>query len=353
MPLSLATDRRVKNVHSLRSDILFAFCCLVAFYVCVQALDVLLLIYVSALFAVVISPAIRVIRRITIGKWRPGRGLAIGLLVIVMLAAVLLFALFALPPMIADSHDLAANWPKRMADLSARFQGVPFVSNLDQAKLETYAAGVIGGAFGFFRTFAVGIFGVFSCLILTAYFILDGERAFHYGVLLFPVEHQERLERTLLRAENRMRHWLIGQLILMSLMAIFSSITFYLIGLKYFYVLAVFAGLVNIVPIVGPITAATVCSLVALFGDAPAKVLFVLLFFLIYPQIETAFFTPRVMKTTVDLPPLAVIVSLIIGGTLAGIVGALIAVPTAALCAVLIDEYLVQRPDRASSAANS
>jgi predicted PurR-regulated permease PerM len=59
------------------------------------------------------------------------------------------------------------------------------------------------------------------------------------------------------------------------------------------------------------------------------------------------------MRTTVDLPPLAVIVSLIIGGTLAGIVGALVAVPTAALCAVLIDEYLVQRPERATSAARS
>ena len=186
MPLSLTTDRRVKNVHSLRSDIVFAFVCLIAFYVCIQAIDVLLLIYVSALFAVVISPAIRVIRRINIGKWRPGRGLAIGVLLVTMLTAVLLFALFALPPMINDMHDLAANWPKRMADISERVHGVPFLENLDHAKLETYAAGVIGGAFGFFRTFAVGVFGVFSCLILTAYFILDGERAFHYGVLLFP-----------------------------------------------------------------------------------------------------------------------------------------------------------------------
>jgi predicted PurR-regulated permease PerM len=352
MPLSLTTDRRVKNVHSLRSDILFAFACLLAVYVCIQAIDVLLLIYVSALFAVVISPAIRFIRRLKIGGWRPGRGLAIGVLLTSMVSAALLFALFALPPMINDSHDLAANWPSRMADVSARLHGIPFLQSLDRGKLEAYAAGVIGGAFGFFRTFAVGVFGVFSCFILTAYFILDGERAFHYGILLFPVEHQERLERTMIRAENRMRHWLIGQAILMSFMALCSGIVFYAIGLKYFYVLAVFAGLVNIVPIVGPITAATVASVVALF-DSPTKLLFVLLFFVIYPQMETAFLTPRVMRTTVDLPPLAVIVSLIIGGTLAGIVGALVAVPTAALCAVLIDEYLVNRPERASSAARS
>ena len=344
MPLALATDRRVKNVHSLRSDILFAFGCLVAIYVAFLAIDVLLLIYVSALFAVVISPAIRFIRRLKIGSWRPGRGLAIGVLLVSMLAAVLLFSLFALPPIIDDAHDLAANWPARVATITAKLQRIPFMENFDRARLESYTAGVVGGAFLFFRTFAVGVFGVFSCLILTAYFILDGERAFHYGVLLFPVEQQERLERTMIRAENRMRHWLIGQVILMSFMALCSGIVFYLLGLKYFYVLAVLAGLVNIVPIVGPITAATVASLVALF-DSPTKFLFVLLFFIIYPQIETAFLTPRVMRTTVDLPPLAVIVSLIIGGTLAGIVGALIAVPTAALCAVLIDEYLIKRPE--------
>lgn len=344
MPLSLATDRRVKNVHSLRSDILFAVVCLVAIYVALQAIDVLLLIYVSALFAVVISPAIRFIRRFQVGSWRPGRGLAIAVLLVTLLTAVLLFSLFALPPMINDAHDLATNWPTRVADLTAKLRGVPFMENFDRTKLEAYAAGVIGGAFGFFRTFAVGVFGIFSCFILTAYFILDGERAFHYAITLFPLEHQDRLERTMIRAENRMRHWLIGQLILMSLMAICSGIVFFIIGLKYFYVLAVFAGLVNIVPIVGPITAATAASLVALF-DSPTKLLVVILFFILYPQMETAFLTPRVMKTTVDLPPLAVIVSLIIGGTLAGIVGALIAVPTAALCAVLIDEYLVKRPE--------
>lgn len=352
MPLNLATDRRVKNVHSLRSDILFAFACLVAIYVAVQAIDVLLLIYVSALFAVVISPAIRFIRRFKIGGWRPGRGLAIGVLLGTMLTALLLFLLFAAPPIISDSHDLAAHWPARVSELNSKIRGIPFFENFDQSKMEAYATGIIGGAFGFFRTFAGGLFGIFSCFILTAYFILDGERAFHYAVSLFPIEHQERLDRTMIRAENRMRHWLIGQSILMSLMAICSGIFFYAIHLRYFYVLAVFAGLVNIIPIVGPITAAAAASLVGLI-DSPTKFFGVLIFFLIYPQVETAFLTPRVMRTTVDLPPLAVIVALLIGGTMAGVLGALIAVPTAALCAVLIDEYLVQRPDRATSAAHS
>jgi predicted PurR-regulated permease PerM len=68
----------------------------------------------------------------------------------------------------------------------------------------------------------------------------------------------------------------------------------------------------------------------------------VLVFFLLYQQLETGFLTPRIMKFSVDLPPLAVIISLMIGGALAGVLGALVAVPTAALCAVLIDEYLIK-----------
>jgi predicted PurR-regulated permease PerM len=69
----------------------------------------------------------------------------------------------------------------------------------------------------------------------------------------------------------------------------------------------------------------------------------VLIFYAIYYQLENAFLAPRIMKTTVDLPPLGVITALMIGGSLAGILGALVAVPTAALIAVLVDEYLVHK----------
>src|SRR5437764_15068506 len=116
MPLRLPTDRRVKNVHSLRSDIVFAFICLAGLYLAIQAIDVLLLIYVSALFAVVISPAIRLIRRLKVGGWRPGRGLAIGVLLVSLLSGFVFFALFRLPPIIRHAHDFAPTSPRRMAD---------------------------------------------------------------------------------------------------------------------------------------------------------------------------------------------------------------------------------------------
>ncbi len=151
----------------------------------------------------------------------------------------------------------------------------------------------------------------------------------------------------MVRAEARVRHWLVGQGALMLILGTSAAIVFGLLRLKYFYALAVIAGALNIVPVIGPLTAAVLACIVAVF-DSWAKLAGVLAFFLIYQQIETAVLTPRIMKLSVDLPPLAVITALLIGGALAGVLGALIAVPTAAVLAVLTDEYLVR--DQATKA---
>ena len=344
MGLTSTTSESTAQHQSLRSDILFGFTVLIVLYVAYQVADVLMLVYVSALFAVVIAPGIELVQRLQVGKWRPGRGLAVLILLVTLFGALLLFLLYALPPIFSDAQDLARNWPTHLGAITARIRHVPFFENFDQNKLKDYAAGVIGGAFGFFRSFAGGVFGIFSFFIITAYFILDGERAFYWAVSLFPLSQQDRLLGTMLRAESRMRNWLVGQAALMLILGTSSGIVFAALHLKYYYALAVFAGLANIIPIVGPIAAVTVASVVALF-DSPTKLLGVLIFFGIYQQLETAFITPRIMRSTVDLPPLAVIIALSLGGALAGVVGALVAVPTAALCAVLIDEYLVKHHD--------
>jgi predicted PurR-regulated permease PerM len=333
-------ERRRQQTH--RSDILFTFAVLIGIYVAYRVMDVLLLVYVSALFAVVLAPAIGFVRRLQIGKWRPGRGAAVLIIIVTMLAVIVFTLLFALPPIFSDAQEMAQNWPVRLAALTERIRSVPFFDNFNPNQLKDYASSVLGGAFGFFRNIAGGVFGFFSWFILTAYFILDGERAFRWGVSLFPKHQQPRLEKTLIRAENRMRHWLVGQAALMMILGTSCALVFGLLHLKYFYALAVFAGLANIIPIVGPIAAVTLAGVVALF-DSPAKFVGVLAFFAVYQQIETAFLTPRIMRSTVDLPALSVIIALLLGGALAGVLGALVAVPTAALCAVLIDEYLVNK----------
>jgi len=325
----------MRHVH--RSDIVFFFAILIVLAVAYQVRSVLLLVYVSALFAVVIAPAIDFIRKFHIGKWRPGRGLAIIILVFAFLLALSLFIAFAAPPIFHDMQQLAENWPAKLRAVTDKVRSWPFMSGFEMDKIQQYASGALGGALNVAQNVAGGVFGVFSFIIITAYFILDGERAFHWALAMFAPQNRDRLERTMIRAEKRMRHWLIGQGLLMLILGTTSTIVFGLLGLKYFYAIGVLTGLLNIVPIIGPVLALCVAAVVALV-DSPLKMVGVIAFFGVYQQMETAFLTPRIMKTTVDLPPLAVIISLSLGGSLAGVLGALIAVPTAALCAVLIDE---------------
>ena len=138
-----------------------------------------------------------------------------------------------------------------------------------------------------------------------------------------------------------MQRWLYGQLALMVILGSLSALVFGLLGVRYFYAIAVFAGVANFVPILGPIATVVIAGGVAAL-DSWTKLLGVLIFFAVYQQVENAYLTPKIMRTAVGLPGVAVIVALTIGGELAGLLGALVAVPTAALLATIITEYLGQ-----------
>ena len=325
-----------------RSDILFTLAVVGGLYAAYEIRNVLLLIYVSALFAVVLAPVIQVIARIHIGRWRPGHGIALLILIVGLATLITLFLVFAIPPIFHDARSMASEWPRRLEEIANKARAVPFLQDLDLGKIQGYIAEISGGAFGLFRGLAGGIFALFTGIVLTSYFIIDGERVFTWAITLFPLDQRERLSRTLLRADDRLRHWLLGQGLIMLSIGVCSLIAFGVLHVKYFYVLAAYAALANIVPVVGALSSLALASLVAGF-DSWHKLLGVLIFYAIYYQLESAFLTPRVMKHTVDLPPLGVITALMIGGALAGVMGALVAVPTAALVAVIVDEYLVHR----------
>lgn len=324
-----------------RSDILFTFFVALMLLLAWHVRDVLLLIYLSILFAVVIGPAIAVVQQLHIGKWRPGRALSVIFILAVGLIALTLFFLFALPPIFSDLQGFARDLPNKAQHLYERLRNIPYFSHVDFSALEQHAAEALGGALGVASRIAGGLVAFFSWLIITAYFILDGERAFHWFLSLFPAAKRPRLKQTAIAAEKRVSKWLLGQALLMLILGCLSLLVFGILRVKYFYALGVFCGLANIVPIIGPLVSVGLAVIVAAF-DSWTKAVGVLVFYLIYQQLENAFLTPRIMKSTVDLPALAVIIALALGGAIAGILGALVAVPTAALIAVIIDEYIVK-----------
>jgi predicted PurR-regulated permease PerM len=139
-----------------------------------------------------------------------------------------------------------------------------------------------------------------------------------------------------------MRGWLAGQMLLMAILGSASLITFGLMGIPYFYLLGVFAGIANIIPLIGPFVTVLLASLIAA-TQSLWKVLGVLIFYAVYQQVEEAFLTPRIMKAQVELSPPVIVIALLLGSEIAGIAGALVAVPSAVLFVELAGEYLVKR----------
>jgi predicted PurR-regulated permease PerM len=171
--------------------------------------------------------------------------------------------------------------------------------------------------------------------------MLEGDHAYQWFMSLFSVEKRLRLAVTLEKAEIRMSRWLFGQGLLMLILGVCSTIVFGLLHVRYFFLLGVLMGLMNIIPIAGGIITIAVVGAVAAL-DSWSKMAAVFAFYLFYVNVENAYLTPRIMRSSVDLMGLAVLIALIAGVDLAGVVGALVAVPTAALVAVLMDEYVVQ-----------
>ena len=344
---AVVVQTQTVRTRSVRGYILFAFAVALVLTVAYLMREILLLLYVSALFAVVLTPVIRGIMHIHIGRWHPGRGLSIFLLLLSLAAAATLFFAFALPPVVRDVQSLFTELPTRGPQLIERLHKVPFVSHIDlsglTAKIQGFASNFAEYLFLSISGAASKLADVGAIIFLTVYFMLEGDEAYHWVLSFFPQPARARLNATLLRADARMGKWLLGQGGLMLILGLCSLIVFVLLKVRYAYALAVLMGTLNIIPIVGALVSMSLV-LVAAAIDSWEKVIGVAIFYAIYAQVETSFLTPRIMKSSVDLAPLGVLIALLMGSKLAGVIGAMIAVPTAVLVAVLIQEYLMQ-PD--------
>ena len=332
--------------QTLRGAILFTFGLALACYLAWLLRAELLLLYVSALFAVVLRPMVEFIAGLSIRGWRPFRTSAIIVLIFAVIAGLVLFVYLALPPVLRDLRAFAQEMPSRLPEIQARLQKIPFADQIDAAGLVTQAQGALTQSASFvllsIKNWANTLFTLAMGLILTVYFTLEGDVAYRWGLSFFPPLSRIRLDAALRRAQTRMGRWLLGQCSLMLIFGVLSVIVYLLLGVRYAYALGVLNGLLNIIPVLGAALSIGL-TLLAAAVDSWGRVLGVAIFYLIYVQIENSVLTPRIMRHSVGLPGLAILVALLIGSALAGIVGALVSVPTAALVAVLIDEYLVYK----------
>ncbi|HVL25928.1 MAG TPA: AI-2E family transporter [Thermomicrobiales bacterium] len=320
-------------------------------WVILQIRSILVLLALGIIFAAAIEPLVFRLRRAGLR-----RGQAI-MVVYLALFAVIGFALYIIVPLLV--HQVTA-FDAAVPDIfeNLRQQALNNHNNLIRQQgyrallriEETYhrvrnspeigqdqAVGVVTSAFGV-------IFTIISLMIVAFYWMTEKATVKRVILGLFPFSRRARAHAIWDEIEYRIGGWTRGQLILMLVIGTLSGIFYYAIDLRFWLALAIFAGLTEAVPFIGPIIGGGVAALIAL-ADSPEKALLVIVFATLLQQLEGAFLVPRIMKNAVGMNPLTVVLAVLIGGVLAGPLGALLAIPIGAACQVLVGNLLRLRDD--------
>jgi predicted PurR-regulated permease PerM len=217
--------------------------------------------------------------------------------------------------------------------------------NVQSSVTQANATSVFGGVLGAGKAFADGVIAVFTVFVLTLYFLAAMPAVKSAAYKLVPQSRRPRVMFLSEEIAHRVGRYLLGQVCVAAINGIFSYVILVALGLPFPAVLATIIGLLALVPIVGTIVGGTIITLVALTNGWLTAVV-VLCYYVAYHVVETYVLAPRIMSRAVEVPPAITIVAVLAGGTLLGIVGALIAIPVAAGLLLLYHQVAVPRQQR-------
>lgn len=320
------------------------------------ARDAILLIYVSVLLAIGFAPIVRAIERqpeLHLGARRLPRWVAILVVYLVIVGLLTIAGFLVIPPLVEQARELWGRLP-RLLDTAQTFlvdRGIlSHRITLGEAVRNTPGSSgrAVGGVATALTRVFTGIFAFITLLILTFYLLVDSSNIFAGFARLFPRDERRRVLEVSGKISTKLSAWLSGQLILAGTIGATAAVGLYLLGVPYFYVLALIAAIGELVPLVGPILSAGPAILAGL-SVSPKTALFVAIFWVVQQQIENHLLVPKVMQRQVGVSPVVVIAALLVGAAVLGIVGALLAVPTAAILQVILQEILDERDRRQGS----
>lgn len=311
------------------------------------ARNALLVIYISGLLATGLGPLVhRIEHAAAPGTARLPRWLAILLIYVSIVGVLTLIGLAVVPPLVEQARDLWSRLPElltRGQEFLVERGWLDHSLTLSEAVRSAPGPGrAVGTVAGAVTSVLTALLALLTILILTFYLLVESDSLFEAFVRLFPRPDRPRVHEAALKISTKVSAWLSGQLILGGTIGLSAAAGLYVLGVPYFYVLALLAAFGELVPVVGPIFSAVPAVLVAL-TVSPQTALFTLLFFLVQQQVENHLLVPKVMERQVGVSAVFVIVALLIGGSVLGVMGAVLAIPSAAIIQVVVSELLDER----------
>jgi len=314
---------------------------LLALWVLYVSRDIVALFFLSVVFTATLDPAIDRMQR----KKIP-RPVSVFIIYIIFLAIVGGAISLLIPPIVSQTKDFAINLPVYSDRLSTTFNGINlyaksygFDLNL-QNLIKDSLGGAVQSSGQIFST-TIGVFTVFISLIvilsLTFYMSVKEDGLKGFIVSLTPKDHRGYVISLVERIQKKVGRWMFGQIILMVVIFVLDFAALSLLGVPYALILALLAGILEIVPYLGPIISATLATLVGLM-ISPLIGIEILITLTIIQQLESHVIVPQIMKKAVGLNPVVVILALLIGAKLGGTIGAILAVPIATALGVFVSD---------------
>jgi predicted PurR-regulated permease PerM len=325
-----------QKIEISHKTIVFTVVFLLGLYLTYLIKDVLALLFVAILFMTAINPLV-----IMLEKIRIPRGLSI--LITYLLVIGLFVGAFAavIPPLVKETVNLVSQIPipPSLADdiknLNLNLQDLNVIAN--QLDSIPKVLGLLGSAFG--------VIIVIVTLGVMSYYLLEEKKDLHKKLkwLFGNSRAEERAEKFVRDVENQIGSWVRGEFALMFIVGTMTYIGLRLLDVKFALPLALLAGLLEVLPSIGPTLAGVPAVAVAFFTSSPAMALAVLALYLLVQQLENSFIVPTVMNKAVGLSPITTIIIVLIGFRLGGFGGGAIAIPFFLVAKVLVKEFYEMR----------
>jgi predicted PurR-regulated permease PerM len=308
------------------------------------AIDVLILVLVSVLLAAALDPLVERLRaRLPLTRVK-----TIALVYVTLVLVAVGTAVLMVPAAVSQLSTLSSRLPGLISDAKSWADGFEpaIVGTTVERLLQTLEASFVrSGVTGadpdvvveFGLTAADAALAVLTVLTLVFFWLISRETMQRFALSLLPLRQRRAVRAAWNEIEDRLGYWFRGQLTVMAAVGAMTAVAYFLLGLENALLLGLFAGLAEIIPIVGPAIGAIPALISAFVVGGPELALVVAGVYVVIQLVEGHVLVPMVMRNAVGLPPFVVIVALLVGAAVAGLIGALLAVPVAAAIAVVLE----------------
>ena len=345
-------DRRPVPVRTMLVAIGLVLATALLLYIILQVTQVLTWLVIAVFFGVALAPVVGWVQRRLLGGKR--RALATFLVFIVVFAVLAALVTAFVVPLVGEGTKVATALPDQIAaakagrgpvgDLLQRTHALEWVQN-NQGKIKSFASGLTAPAASIVSGVATGLVGLITIIVLAYLIVLEGPQLVDGVIALFAPETGERIRRVSADCAKSVTGYISGNLLISVICGGLTYVVLLIMGVPFAGLIGLFVGIADLLPLVGATIGGAVAVLAGFLHSSTAGIV-VLVFFVVYQQLENHLLQPLIFARTVKLNPLTVIVAILVAAELKGMLGALLAIPVASMIQVILRDLWDHRRGR-------